>query len=201
MVAVAAGAVLVLSTSRSQLPERPSLPLAVIAEEGAAILGSGVPAVVEFGDYQCVGCAETERRYDMLRERWTDRAPPNRSIHYRHLPNTARHEWSEEAARYSICMEDSGAFGGFHRALFRYQDSVQRPDFVEVALAESARLSLALDVEALLGCVDGAESRERLARDVALAEALGVRGTPTFFSAAEVRIGAPALDWLEALLF
>ena len=76
-----------------------------------------------------------------------------------------------------------GKFWEMHELLFARQDELELQDLVGYAA------ELGLDVEAFMRDLDDEESARRVQRDVASAEASGVRGTPTFFIGEERHVG------------
>ena len=82
------------------------------------------------------------------------------------------------AERAGVAVEAAarqGRFWDMHDHLFRHQDRLTTADLVDHAA------HLGLDVDRFVEDLGDETLLERLWRDVASAEASGVRGTPTFF--------------------
>jgi len=126
--------------------------------------------LVEYLDYECPFCARVSGVGDELREHFGD------DLRYvtRHLP-LPNHPHAELAAYGAEAAAEQGRFWEMHHTLLDHQDELEVEDMVGYAAA------LGLDVERFLRDLDDDELQLRVARNVASAEASGVRGTPTFF--------------------
>lgn len=127
-------------------------------------------AVVEFVDYQCPFCLQAERRIDQLRERYRD----DLAVSYRHLPLPI-HAHAFDAAVASECAGEQSRFLAFHDALFDNQKAIGVEPWIE--FAKRAGVS---DHTLFLACLEEDAPRARVEADVALAQSVGVTGTPAF---------------------
>ena len=127
--------------------------------------------LVMFGDFQCPFCLGAQSVLRRVRERLGDRL----LFGFRHLPIPERHPLAPLPAEASEAAAAQGGFWEFHDALYANQPKLSRETILEVAR------DLGLDVERLTAEIDSGAHRERVARDVASAEASGATGTPTFF--------------------
>ncbi|MGW7127914.1 Na+/H+ antiporter NhaA [Streptomyces bobili] len=127
--------------------------------------------LVEYGDFPCPFCARATGVTRELVDRFGDRL---RYV-FRHLPLTAVHPQALLAAAAAEAAHRQGAFWGMHDLLFAHQGAFTVDQVIGMAEV------LGLDVELFLSDVDDPRTAERVARDVASAEAGGARGTPTFF--------------------
>ncbi|QIK77510.1 Na+/H+ antiporter NhaA [Nocardioides piscis] len=126
--------------------------------------------LVEYLDFECSFCARATGVADEVRKHF---GPRLRYV-VRHLPLDV-HPHAELAALASEAAARQGRFWDMHDLLFERHDELEFEDLTGYAA------QLGLDVEQFLRDLD-AESLERhVQRDVASAEASGVRGTPTFF--------------------
>jgi Na+/H+ antiporter NhaA len=134
--------------------------------------------LVEYLDYECPFCARMTGVARELRTHFGDR------LRYvvRHMPLEV-HPHAELAALAVEAAARQGAFWEMHDLLFERQDELELQDLVGYAA------DLGLDVEAFMRDLDDEESARRVQRDVASAEASGVRGTPTFFVGEERHVG------------
>ncbi len=147
-------------------------------------------AVVEFVDYQCPFCLQAERRIDVLRERYRD----DLAVTYRHFPLPI-HAHALEAAVASECAGEQGRFLAFHDALFANQMAIGIDPWME--FAERAGVS---DHTRFLACLEEEAPRDRVEADMALAQSIGVTGTPSFIVEGLLLEGLPGVDSMEVAL-
>ncbi|MFC7362234.1 Na+/H+ antiporter NhaA [Nocardioides astragali] len=146
--------------------------------------------LVEYGDFECPFCA---RATGVTRELLTRFGDDLRYV-FRHLPLTEIHSHAALAARAAEAASRQDAFWSMHDLLFAHHDDLT----LEVVASLAADLDL--DVTAFLDDLDSPDVEERVARDIASAEASGARGTPTFFVNGQRVIGAHDTQTLTALL-
>lgn len=127
--------------------------------------------LVMFGDFQCPYCLGAQSILRRVRERLGDRLV----FGFRHLPIPERHPLAPLAAEASEAAAAQGRFWEFHDALYANQPRLSRETILELAGEHG------LDAERMEAEIDSGAHRERIARDVASAEASGATGTPTFF--------------------
>lgn len=146
--------------------------------------------LVMFGDFQCPFCLGAQSVLRRVRERLGDRL----LFGFRHLPIPERHPLAPLAAEASEAAAAQGHFWEFHDALYAAQPKLSRETILEVGA------DLGLDVERVTAEIDAGAHRDRIARDVASAEASGATGTPTFFVNGKRHFGAyDASSLVEAL--
>ena len=144
--------------------------------------------LVEYEDFECPYC---RRAAPVIREFLVRHDGELRFVS-RHLPLPDVHP---NAALAAVAVEAAGAQGMFwemHDLLFRRQDRLQFTDLVRYAG------ELGLDVAVFEANLNNARFADRVAEDVAGAEAAGVAGTPTFFINDQSYAGAYDLDSLDA---
>jgi NhaA family Na+:H+ antiporter len=127
--------------------------------------------LVMFGDFQCPFCLGAQSSLRRVRERLGERL----LFGFRHLPIPERHPLAPLAAEASEAAAAQGRFWEYHDALFPAQPKLSRETMLAVAR------DLGLDAERMASEIDSGAHRDRVARDVASAEASGATGTPTFF--------------------
>jgi NhaA family Na+:H+ antiporter len=127
--------------------------------------------LVMFGDFQCPFCLGAQSVLRRVRERLGDQL----LFGFRHLPIPERHPLAPLAAEASEAAAAQGSFWEYHDALYANQPKLSRETMLEVAR------NLGLDVERLTAEIESGAHRDRIARDIASAEASGATGTPTFF--------------------
>lgn len=127
--------------------------------------------LVMFGDFQCPFCLGAQSILRRVRERLGERL----LFGFRHLPIPERHPLAPLAAEASEAAAAQGRFWEYHDALFEIQPKLSRETMLEAAR------DLGLEVERMTAEIDSGAHRDRIARDLASAEASGATGTPTFF--------------------
>jgi protein-disulfide isomerase len=127
--------------------------------------------LVEYGDYECPYCGQAEV---VVRELLDSFGDDLRYV-WRHLPLSDVHPNAQMAAEAAEAGAAQGAFWDVHDTLLQHQDDLTAPDLRRYAK------ELDLDVERFWHDLRERELAERVAEDVASADASGVVGTPTFF--------------------
>jgi protein-disulfide isomerase len=143
-----------------------------------------------FGDFQCPFCLGAQKSLRRVRERLGERL----LFGFRHLPILERHPLATEAAEASEAAAAQGRFWDYYDALYAAQPKLSRETMLAVGR------DLGLDAERIAAEIDSGAHRDRIARDLASAEASGATGTPTFFVNGERFYGAyDASSLVEAL--
>lgn len=146
--------------------------------------------LVMFGDFQCPFCLGAQSILRRVRERLGERL----LFGFRHLPIPERHPLAQLAAEASEAAAAQGRFWEYYDELYAVQPKLSR----EVMLGVGR--DLGLDAERMASEIDSGNHRDRIARDVASAEASGATGTPTFFVNGKRFFGAyDASSLVEAL--
>jgi protein-disulfide isomerase/rhodanese-related sulfurtransferase/uncharacterized membrane protein len=132
----------------------------------------GAPlTLVEFGDFECPGCATSEAAARQIRAQDGDRI----RFVFRQFPLRKMHPQAEKAAEASECAAEQGKFWEAVEKLY-----AEQADLSVDALKRYAR-ELGLDQSRFDQCLDSGETASRVNQDLADGHALGVPGTPTFF--------------------
>ena len=143
-----------------------------------------------FGDFQCPFCLGAQSVLRRVRERLDDRLV----FAFRHLPIPERHPLAPLAAEASEAAAAQGRFWDYHDALFASQPKLSPETIIEVGR------DLGLDAARMQAEIESGTHRDRIARDVASADASGATGTPTFFTNGKRFFGAyDAGSLVEAL--
>lgn len=127
--------------------------------------------VVEFGDFECPGCALSEQAAQQVRAKYGDRL----RFVFREFPLRKMHPQAEKAAEAAECAADQGKFWEAVEKLYDGQTDLS------VAALKHYAGELGLDQGRFNQCLDTSETASRIKQDVADGHALGVEGTPTFF--------------------
>jgi Na+/H+ antiporter NhaA len=144
--------------------------------------------LVEYGDYECPYCGQAEI---VIRELLDEFGDELRYV-WRHLPLNDVHPHTQMAAEASEAAGAQGAFWPMHDKLLVSQDELTARD-----LRRHAE-ELGLDVERFWDELRRREHSERVADDVASADASGVAGTPSFFINGRRHRGAYDIETLGA---
>jgi len=168
-----------------------------IAERGEEILKDpaapvgGNPAgditLVEFFDYNCPYCRKVAPSVVELEE-----ADPGLRLIYKEFPILG--PGSEFAARAALASRRQGKYVPFHNALMQATEQV-----TEETVMETAR-EVGLDAEQLRADMQDPTIQEAIGRNLQLANALGITGTPSFIIGEEVVPGAVDLRTLQRLI-
>jgi Na+/H+ antiporter NhaA len=144
--------------------------------------------LVEYGDYECPYCGQAEA---VVRELLASFGHDLRYV-WRHLPLNEVHPHALLAAEASEAAGAQGAFWEMHDRLFEHQDQLTHADLLGHAEA------LGLDADRVRSELDRRTYDQRVAEDIASADASGVAGTPTFFVNGKRHHGDYDLDTLSA---
>ncbi|MBA2662051.1 MAG: thioredoxin domain-containing protein [Bradymonadaceae bacterium] len=145
--------------------------------------------IVEFSDFECGYCAGATETLDRVILTYAGSI----RLAYRHLP-LPMHPRAGHAAAASVVAAQDGLFWPMHDQLFEHQD-----DLSDDALKQFAA-SIGLNSETLLARMREPEVTATIQADVALANALGIQGTPTFFVNGIMIVGAPSFEEFAALI-
>ncbi|MFN8217444.1 MAG: Na+/H+ antiporter NhaA [Solirubrobacterales bacterium] len=132
----------------------------------------GVVTLVEYADFECPYCGRAE---PTIRELLASHRRDGLRYVFRHLPLSDVHPHAQLAAEASEAAHAQGAFWPMHDMLMEHQGELDLDDVRRYAE------ELDLDGERLEDDVRHRRFRQRVAEDVASADASGVSGTPTFF--------------------
>lgn len=145
--------------------------------------------IVAFTDYQCPFCARAEATLSELEDVYG----PALKVTVRHQP-LAFHQHARGAAEAAEAARNQGRFEAMHARLFANQQALAPDDLLSHAAA------IGLDVKRFADDLTTAEVRERVARDQAIATAVGVTGTPAFFINGRSLRGAQPIAAFKAII-
>lgn len=150
-------------------------------------VGRAKPTLVEFADYQCPFC----RQSDEVLNQWLVRHDVG--VVYLHFPLRI-HPAAEGAARAAICAAHQGRFRQMHRRLFETTAWEQDSNWTREANAAGVP-----DLGRFRGCLASAAVTGQIQADMALGRKLGVTGTPTFISPDQLQVGTVTPTLLSEL--
>ena len=143
--------------------------------------------LVEFFDYNCPYC---RKMAPVLIE--AEKADPQLRIVFKEFPILG--PGSEFAARAALASQRQGRYEAFHHALMATKEKVND----ESVLAAAAQLGL--DVERLKADMQDPSIQIAIDRNMALAAALRINGTPGFIVGDQILRGATELTVLQGMI-
>ena len=159
------------------LPAAADAPSQVLAERlvrpDSHIIGnaSAPLTIVEFGDFECPGCALSEGAARQIRAQYGDRI----RFVFRQFPLRKMHPQAEKAAEAAECAAEQGKFWEAVDKLY-----AEQADLSVNSLKRYAG-ELGLDQSGFDQCLDSGATIPRIDQDLADGRALKVIGTPTWF--------------------
>ncbi len=147
----------------------------------------GDVTVVEFNDYQCPYC---KRAHAAVKS--TLAADGKVKLVLKDLPILG--EPSRIAALAALAARAQGKHLALHNALMEYGGKIDRDKIMEIAR------SVGLDMDRLQKDMDDPKLKQIIERNMALASALGVRGTPAFVVGNQFVPGAVDAESLKQLI-
>jgi protein-disulfide isomerase len=147
----------------------------------------GDVAIVEFFDYRCPYCKEVEPSLEKLLHEDRDLR-----FVYKELPVLG--PASVTAAHAALAARKQGKYAAFHDAMMAARGRITDETVFHVAA------SVGLDVERLKRDMAAPEIAQDIESNLALADALGIHGTPGFVIGDHIVPGAADLDSLRKLV-
>ena len=147
----------------------------------------GDVSLVEFFDYRCPYCKETQPALDKLLAQ-----TPRLRLVYKELPILGR--VSVTAAHAALAAQRQGKYEAFHRAMMAAHGNMTDATVFQVAR------SVGLDVERLQRDMAAPDIGKAIAANIKLADALEINGTPAFVIGERMVPGAIDLAGLQQLL-
>ncbi len=145
--------------------------------------------IIEFGDYQCPSCRlfwkEVEPR---LKKEYVDTGKVK--LVFTDFPIVQIHPEAILAAMAVDCAGDQNKYWQYHDKLFREQDN-RGEDVIRFRAADLKKWArdIGLETTAFNECLDSARYKDDVAKDKAIGDKVGVRGTPTFLINKQVIAG------------
>ncbi len=139
-----------------------------------SVADDGDVTLVEFLDFECEACRAAHPAVEELRETYDGRV----SFVVRYMP---LHNNSEAAARAAEAAAAQGQFEEMYDLLFETQPQWGEQSTPQTDVFFGFAEDLGLDMDEFRRVYDDPATIEKVRRDQADGEALGVTGTPTFF--------------------
>jgi protein-disulfide isomerase len=182
---------------RKQDSQRDTVAQKAIQENGAALTGdpeapiAGNPAgdvtIVEFNDYQCPYCKRTHQAMKSVVA-----ADGKVKTIYKDLPILG--EASKVAAVAALASVKQGKHTAFHNALMEFTGKLDRDKILDIAS------SVGIDRAQLEKDMEDPKLKRTIERNLELASALGIRGTPAFVIGKQFVPGAVDAAALKQLI-
>jgi len=147
----------------------------------------GEVTLVEFFDYNCPYCRAMAQ---LLAQ--AEAADPWLKIVYKEFPILGA--GSVFAAKAALAANKQSKYVTFHRALYQLRGPVDEAKVFEVAA------DVGLDIQRMKADMQDAAIQGALEKNVKLAEALHITGTPGFVVGDQITTGATDFDGLQALI-
>ena len=143
--------------------------------------GTGSVTLVEYGDFECPGCARFEPIVRQVTEKYGDKI----TFQWRNFPLTQIHQNAMAAHRAAEAADKQGKFWEMHDLLFDNRNEWIAQSGVSttqaVAIFERYAGQLGLNVEQFKQDVSSAEVNDIIQADIKAGQDLRVSSTPTFF--------------------
>jgi len=187
--------------SRRQAAPPATAPIPIAAADGfhGFTLGSDSAKVevTEYSDFECPFCASFATvQMPVIRQQLITTGKVR--WRYRDFPLPV-HQYSRYAALAAQCAGEQGKFWEMHDQLFSNHQWAQTGKNPASLFRDFAR-TIGLDVDKYDACVDGQRYAGRIQASVQEGEALGVRGTPSFFVGGQMFQGRATSDDFKALV-
>lgn len=159
-------------------------------ELGADAASAPKLTIVEFADFGCPYSAREHVAVRRLMAKYGDRV---RFI-YRDYPIASLHPDAYQASLAAECAREQDRFWPYHDKLYANATALGYEQLLRYAD------EVGLDARRFTSCLAEQRYKEEVERDMAAAEAFGVRGTPTFFLNGQRIEGAIPEDAFTALI-
>jgi len=199
-VALIGGGVLWFGSRRQPAPPA-TAPIPIAAADGfhGFTLGSDSAKVevTEYSDFECPFCASFATvQMPVIRQQLITTGKVR--WRYRDFPLPV-HQYSRYAALAAQCAGEQGKFWEMHDQLFSNHQWAQTGKNPASLFRDFAR-TIGLDIDKYDACVGGQRYAGRIQASVQEGEALGVRGTPSFFVGGQLFQGRATSDDFKALV-
>ncbi len=154
-----------------------------LKEEDAVI------TIVEYTDFECPYCVRASRTMEELLKKY----PENIRLVFKNKP-LEMHENAMPAAKAALAAGNQGKFWEYHDRLFDASPKLGQDQLVEIAK------DLKLDMERFNRDLISEEIEAQVALDIADAEALGFKGTPSFLINGIKTSGARPLAYFSEIV-
>jgi protein-disulfide isomerase len=174
------------------LLKQPEIYRANLATDNAPFKGglSAAVKIVEFEDFHCPFCKESQQTMEQLLLRYKDRV----KVIHKDFPIDELHPGARPAHLAARCANEQGKFWPYHDALFANAPKAAPDDLRKYAIG------VGLNIAAFNNCVASSKYRDEIQRDIEEGKQAGVTGTPAFFINGRLVPGAQPLDRFVQLI-
>ena len=153
--------------------------------------------IVEFGDFGCSYCAKFNgETYPKIDSAYIKRGV----VRWKMVPFvTGMFRNSREVAEAAECAAEQGAFWKMHDLLYLKRKEWMASSDIGTLITRYAT-QLTLDRTVFARCLLNPEIRRRIQRHDAIAQQLGIRGTPTFYVNGRIVPGAIPFELFQQVI-
>jgi protein-disulfide isomerase len=148
---------------------------------------NGDVTIVEFFDYRCPYCKQTQPMIETMLK-----GDPKLRIVYKEFPILGPE--SVYASRVALALRKQGKYDAFHLAMMNTKGKITEDVILKVAA------SVGTDIARAKKDMDAPEIDATIDKNMALADALDIAGTPAFIVGDKIVPGALGLDELKRLV-
>jgi len=172
---------------------KPKWPVFDINTENSPFVGKADAKVtlVEYSDFQCPFCARGSQIVGEIKKKYKDKV----KIVFKNFP-LPFHKQAKTAALAGLCANEQGMdkFWKMHDKMFSDQAKLNVDD-----LKASAK-SLGMNAQKFNECLDANKYLSQIDQDIASAEKVEVKSTPTFFVNGKIVQGAREVEFFSELI-
>lgn len=136
--------------------------------------------LVNFGDYECAGCANLENNLSAIRAEYGNQV----RIVWKDMPNSSQHPEAISAAVAAHCAGEQDAFWSYHNLLMQNSANLEPALYLQIAD------ELELKSKPFARCLEDESTLPLVQRGFDEGLALGITATPTIFINGERYTGA-----------
>lgn len=166
-----------------------SVPIITIADPALGPATAPI-TLVNFGDYQCKGCADLENSLIALKAEYGDTL----RIVWKDMPNTSQHSEAMNAAVAAQCAGEQDKFWEYHTLLMINQPLLGPELYTQIAT------ELELKDKPFARCLENQSTLPLVQRGFDEGVALGITTTPTLFINGERYTGAMTTSELRRII-
>ena len=143
--------------------------------------------IVEWSDFQCPFCSRVEPTVDQVLKAY----PNDVRVAFKQLP-LPFHDKAHLAAEAALAAKEQGKFWEMHDAMFKNQQSIDRAGLEK--LAEG----IGLNMSSFKAALDSGKYKQKVDAEEQQGNAIGARGTPSFFINGKSFVGAQPFESFKA---
>ncbi len=165
-------------------------PKALDTDPARGDLDSPSVTIIEFGDFQCEGCAEMKP----VLEEIVNLYPDDVQHVWKDFPLPSEHPQTEAAALAARCAQQQDTFWAYHDLLFDRQGEFAL--YPWTTFAES----VLLDIDQFESCLSVATVEQRVVEGYLVARSLELDTTPTYYINERKLVGVQDVETLKVII-